>query len=48
MELSSAALTWEHAQDLSLETCCLPVNLGALVPEEPEAVRVLGQQATWD
>lgn len=33
MELSSAALTWEHAQDLSLETCCLPVNLGALVPE---------------
>lgn len=30
-------LTWEHAQDLSLETCCLPVNLGALVPKEPRS-----------
>lgn len=48
MKLSSAALTWEDAQDLSLETCCLQVSLGVLVPEEPEAVRVLGRQVTWD
>lgn len=46
-KLSSAALTWEDTQDLFLGTCCLQVNLGVLMPEEPEAVRVLGRQVTW-
>ena len=37
--------TWEHP---FLGTRCLQVTLGVLVPEEPEAVTVLGRQVTWD